>query len=53
MENEPNEQKKADARAESEAAGYVIETIKHFTDDGRARVLNQALELLHSKLVVN
>jgi hypothetical protein len=52
MGSEPNEQQKVEARAISEAAGYVRDTIKYFTDDGRKRVLDQALEMLESKLVV-
>ena len=51
MESDPSGQQKPEARAISEAAGYVRDTIKHFSDEGRERVLNEALELLESKLV--
>jgi DNA-directed RNA polymerase subunit K/omega len=40
-------------QAIEEAAGYVRDTIKHFTDDERKKVLDRALRELSSKLVVH
>jgi hypothetical protein len=40
-------------RAVEEAAGYVRDTIKHFTDDERKRILEIALRELDSKLAVH
>jgi hypothetical protein len=40
-------------RAIEEAAGYVRDTIKHFTDDERKRILDSALRELDSKLAVS
>jgi hypothetical protein len=39
-------------RVIEEAAGYVRDTIKHFTDDERRQILDTALRELDSKLVV-
>jgi hypothetical protein len=39
-------------RAIEEAAGYVRDTIKHFTDDERKQILDGALRELDSRLVV-
>ena len=39
-------------RAIEEAAGYVRDTIRHFTDDERKRILEIALRELDSKLLV-
>jgi hypothetical protein len=39
-------------RAIEEAAGYVRDTIKHFTDDERKEILERALRELGSRLVV-
>lgn len=36
-----------------EAAGYVRDTIKHFTDDERKQILDSALRELDSKLAVS
>jgi hypothetical protein len=48
MSSAPNE-----PRAIEEAAGYVRDTIKHFTDDERKRILDSALRELDSKLAVS
>jgi hypothetical protein len=40
-------------RAIEEAAGYVRDTIKHFTDDERKQILDRALRELSSKLIVH
>jgi hypothetical protein len=45
MSSAPNE-----PRAIEEAAGYVRDTIKHFTDDERKRILDNALRELDSRL---
>jgi hypothetical protein len=47
MSSDPSE-----LRAIEEAAGYVRDTIKHFTDDERKQMLELALQELGSKLVV-
>ena len=39
-------------RAIEEAAGYVRDTIKHFTDDERKQILDSALRELGSRLAV-
>jgi hypothetical protein len=39
-------------RAIEEAAGYVRDTIKHFTDDERRQILDRALGELGSRLAV-
>ena len=39
-------------RAIEEAAGYVRDTIKHFTDDERKEILDRALRELASRLAV-
>ncbi|HTO59934.1 MAG TPA: hypothetical protein VMM15_01640 [Bradyrhizobium sp.] len=39
-------------RAIEEAAGYVRDTIKHFTDDERRQILDAALRELDSRLTV-
>jgi hypothetical protein len=39
-------------RAIEEAAGYVRDTIKHFTDDERKQILDAALRELDSRLAV-
>jgi hypothetical protein len=39
-------------RAIEEAAGYVRDTIKHFTDDERKQILDGALRQLDSRLAV-
>jgi hypothetical protein len=40
-------------RAIEEAAGYVRDTIKHFTDDERKLILDSALRELDSRLAVS
>jgi hypothetical protein len=40
-------------QAIEEAAGYVRDTIKHFTDEERKRILETALRELDSKLAVS
>ena len=47
MSSDPSE-----LRAIEEAAGYVRDTIKHFTDDERKQILEIALQELGSKLAV-
>jgi hypothetical protein len=39
-------------QAIEEAAGYVRDTIKHFTDDERKQILDGALRQLDSRLAV-
>jgi hypothetical protein len=48
MSSAPNE-----PLAIEEAAGYVRDTIKHFTDDERKRILDSALRELDSRLAVS
>ena len=40
-------------RAIEEAAGYVRDTIKHFTDEERKQILDWALRELSSVLIVH